>query len=745
MKFVQIDRTTPGLLRQFFELLGNNFDETEMDSWECWLEESDWSKENFHKTRGKKLTIVALDDKTNKILGGSAWEYFIESQAYLFAFLFVTQDGRGRGLSLRMAIETWKMATKLEKKHGHKFRHLFCEMHDPGQTQEGSDQMDPYARVRMFQNMGVRGVKGLRFYQPPLRKGDKPQPFLLGVVVTPRVEIDSESGKPVVARKEIYAFLKDYYQDLLGEEYVDNPFFAEIKKSLPKNEILILEPFEIGKSKKKDAKIKTNSKKKQMNNLKFPKKSQNSAPYVVVIGAGISGLTCAKDLQERGYQVLVLEARTRIGGRVWTIRMDDEWVDAGATWFHGIEENPLYSRALSTLGDELKIIARPLPSLRLAGVPYPGSSGGPGEWLQAESMLEAVVGLEDIIERFREEKHTLNITKHTSLGDALERLWKREGKEYESLKGLRYALSMVESEENTSIYKLSALHFDSGTPNEDGDYYIPAGMNQILSPLSKGVTVKFGMTVSSVTKNSNGKIMLQVKGERERLVADAVVVTVPLGILKAQDIAFNPPLSLSKCQAIKRLGFGQMDKVFLQYKRPFWPTATHVFGYNFPNDETLGAYEGGVFSSRHNMWIFNLFPVIRKPILVALITADLQKILANSQSDKPYVDHVTTALSRLFPSAPETRGGPASGPGTRGGPASGPGTRGGPASGPGTRGGPAKYPERVRVVRWGKDPLSRGAYSYMAAGASPDDLRRLGEAEFDGLLRFAGEHTSVDR
>ena len=57
----------------------------------------------------------------------------------------------------------------------------------------------------------------------------------------------------------------------------------------------------------------------------------------IVIGAGVAGLAAARKLQQGGKQVLVLEARQRIGGRVWT---DDSWpdapVDLGAQWIHGI-------------------------------------------------------------------------------------------------------------------------------------------------------------------------------------------------------------------------------------------------------------------------------------------------------------------------------------------------------------------------------------------------------------------------
>ncbi|MCJ7670625.1 MAG: FAD-dependent oxidoreductase, partial [Acidimicrobiia bacterium] len=62
---------------------------------------------------------------------------------------------------------------------------------------------------------------------------------------------------------------------------------------------------------------------------------------VVVIGAGVSGLSAARRLDQMGYDVVVLEARDRIGGRVWTDRSIGHPVDLGASWIHGIDGNPL--------------------------------------------------------------------------------------------------------------------------------------------------------------------------------------------------------------------------------------------------------------------------------------------------------------------------------------------------------------------------------------------------------------------
>lgn len=62
---------------------------------------------------------------------------------------------------------------------------------------------------------------------------------------------------------------------------------------------------------------------------------------VIVIGAGVGGLAAARALQDAGVDVVVVEARDRVGGRVWTLDVGGVPVDAGAMFIHGVRDNPL--------------------------------------------------------------------------------------------------------------------------------------------------------------------------------------------------------------------------------------------------------------------------------------------------------------------------------------------------------------------------------------------------------------------
>ena len=68
---------------------------------------------------------------------------------------------------------------------------------------------------------------------------------------------------------------------------------------------------------------------------------------IVVVGAGVAGLGAARDLIAAGREVVVLESRQRIGGRVWSDTVGGAPVDLGGSWLHGLRDNPLADLAAS--------------------------------------------------------------------------------------------------------------------------------------------------------------------------------------------------------------------------------------------------------------------------------------------------------------------------------------------------------------------------------------------------------------
>ena len=102
------------------------------------------------------------------------------------------------------------------------------------------------------------------------------------------------------------------------------------------------------------------------------------------------------------------------------------------------------------------------------------------------------------------------------------------------------------------------------------------GFSKLLPPLTVGLDIQLGTELTKIVHTDRGVELTDKKGTKYK--ADAVVVTVPLGILKAGCIEFSPPLPCSKVAAINRLGYGTLLKVMLEFDQVFWDTIDFI-GY----------------------------------------------------------------------------------------------------------------------------------------------------------------------
>ncbi len=120
-------------------------------------------------------------------------------------------------------------------------------------------------------------------------------------------------------------------------------------------------------------------------------------------------------------------------------------------------------------------------------------------------------------------------------------------------------------------------------------------------------------------------------GTGESLSMDRVVVTVPIGVLKAGTIEFSPELPGPTAAAIEELGMGSLEQLWLRFDEPFWSTEATVLSVF---DETSEIAE----------WI-NLLPATGQPILIGLTAADDVPVVLK-QSDQEFLQ---AALQTLEP------------------------------------------------------------------------------------------------
>ncbi|MFL1433127.1 MULTISPECIES: flavin monoamine oxidase family protein, partial [unclassified Nocardiopsis] len=285
--------------------------------------------------------------------------------------------------------------------------------------------------------------------------------------------------------------------------------------------------------------------------------------HTIVIGAGMAGLSAADRLAEAGERVTVLEGRARTGGRIHSFReWDGTTLDAGASWMRGEENNPL-AELVRSLGLRTAVFNR---STETAYDPK-------GRRLLFDRHRR---NMEDV-NLLHEQMYWANIGAGSqesmeqgidqALYDAnLVRARARDAKEI--------VHRMVEGDhgadaEEVSFEAVGALHEFSGD-----DVVFPDGMGQITDHLAGGLDVRLEHVVLAVSHDADGVSVRVDTPEGERVLdADRVVVTLPLGVLKAGQVDFHPELPEDKRLAIERLGNGRLEKLFLRFDEVFWGDA----------------------------------------------------------------------------------------------------------------------------------------------------------------------------
>ena len=339
---------------------------------------------------------------------------------------------------------------------------------------------------------------------------------------------------------------------------------------------------------------------------------------VIVIGAGLAGLAAARALRNAGREVLILEGRDRLGGRICT---DHRWglpVDLGAAWIHGIEHNPVARLARQQ-------------GLRLVTTDYERSvtfdlQGRP--W-GAERAIATDRQMEQWLARLESRDSSGSLAEAT--------------RNPPLPPDPRFLLTVnVEHEYGADLADLpTAYATGEGRRLEGEDVLLPGGLEPLVVTLARDLRIRTGVTVTAIRQDAGGVRLTTSQGEvRGR----QVCCTVPLGVLQSGTIRFEPDLPAAHRRAIARLGMGLLDKLVLRFPRPFWDP-----------DLTLIRQQGpapGLWAE----WL-NLMPVLGQPMLVGFNAGTVARELYH-QPEAAVIASGLATLRRLYGSrVPEPTGG----------------------------------------------------------------------------------------
>jgi monoamine oxidase len=323
---------------------------------------------------------------------------------------------------------------------------------------------------------------------------------------------------------------------------------------------------------------------------------------IVVVGAGMAGLACARSLRDRGFEVVVLEARNRIGGRIRTNRSLACAVDLGASWIHGIDKNPLTELAKAS---RVKLERTYFDRMR----PFDHD----GTRLDPAKVLRHYLRLHSIATKGAQKARNLptDVSLKTIVDQAVDAgKWSALDR-----RAFEFVSALEEISSAARFDELSARYSDEFREYSGGDHLVVSGYDRIAQHVAKDLDIRTGVAVHTI--DSAGRCV-RIGTSGGALEADCAVITVPLGVLQAQKIKFVPALPKEKQTAINRMGMGVMNKVVLRFNGvgPFWPPELQVIPYVA---ERRGAYP----------LFINLQHSTGEPVLVCLVPPSFENALEN--------------------------------------------------------------------------------------------------------------------
>jgi len=424
---------------------------------------------------------------------------------------------------------------------------------------------------------------------------------------------------------------------------------------------------------------------------------------VLVIGAGAAGLAVARQLTTLGngrdYHVTILEARDRLGGRVWTdtAALQGTPIDLGASIITGLIGNPLddlhaqMQCSTRVIGETARLMSR---------------DGSVTESALEEQDSKMDKLFNELLEQVSKHKRGSGADK--SLGDELNRL--RPPLTPLARAVLDWYYANLEYACATDLSALGVQQWDQDDPYEfEGEHLMCCqGYASMIAKLGEHLDISYNTAVNSVEYSELGVTCHVTREDQhaEQLQCDICVVTVPLGVLKKNCIHFVPPLPDWKADAISKLGFGLLNKVGILFEEIFWERDLDWFGVvncDLPS-ERRGEY--------YLFW--NMFKFTGKPVLMALVAGHASQ-LHESRDDAVILRDVLQLLTRNF-----------------------------------GKDSPAKThvinsPLSHVITHWGTDRWAYGSYSYIAVGAAGDDYDALARPLWCGgvpKLFWAGEATN---
>jgi monoamine oxidase len=413
-----------------------------------------------------------------------------------------------------------------------------------------------------------------------------------------------------------------------------------------------------------------------------------------VVGAGFAGLAAARRLRSAGLDVVVLEASDRVGGRALSdYRLADGFpLELGAQMIHGRSVvTHAWARDAGLHVEPLKLHQRSRLVLGRRVGRYP--------WYAAP--LHPVVGTRATLEGFRGVPRAL--AEYAGPDETLRAFLDRRGSPpaVRLLVDLFHAHTYSADADEIGVRGPADEERRASEPFGFRNFRLVEGYGALVRAVasSLGDRIRTNRPVVAIALGPEGVVLRtrttgSDEGAEEEVRARWAVLTVPLGVLKAGVIRFDPPLSAEKQTAIARLGFGNVFALNLRLRGA--TVRQHLGDFGVLWGDTSTTFRRPVDRLSHGEEVLSAFTTGREARRRALL--DDEGLVAATRAEWDTIAPAGASLGAVV---------------------------------------------GLAVHRWPSDPWVRGGYSFFPPGSGLDDRRTLA-APVDGRLFFAGEATDVD-
>ena len=411
---------------------------------------------------------------------------------------------------------------------------------------------------------------------------------------------------------------------------------------------------------------------------------------VVVAGAGLAGLAGARDLMAMGADVTVIDARERVGGRVWTIRnafAAQQHAEAGGDLID--EDHVEVRRVAEELGLKLtRILRQGFSAVRpdASGRPRIVRKGAERGWARLQKALEPLARPYLLAE------HRWDSPISAALARRSVTSWLDEIKADAELRATAIGLRgfFLADPDQLSLLALVDQFASDERPMPNAIYRIEGGNDRLAAALAAPLGARLKLKTELVAVSHRGRtVRATIRNDRSTtsVTCDYLLIALPLTVLRR--IPITPGLPPQQHDAITRVPYGRATKTLLQFSRRFWRRIGRgrAFGSPFP----FGAVWEGNEEQRG------------KPGILSLLAGGRASDATQELAAKDGIRALAGRLDWLGADSNELIG--------------------------------------SHQTVWTSDPWSRGGYAYFDAGFDP--ALRAWLARPSGRLFFAGEHTSI--